>query len=234
MSPCGVRVAMCLALAMSGCVVDVVLARERDGASEQDATSDPSQLRVEGEIIASLGLDEASGDDPTETRFALRLFSGNQRIMDATVTLESSLGTLTMSTHNAQYSATQRGYATQYTVVVTRPMSTARWVIVGPEAHRIVQPVREARVRAMTELPVRWEPAGMAETSVSTEHMPETPTGDTGTFVVPASALVGAPADPVDDKVMVRRTRVVTPMGAALGSSIRVSLRAERAFVITP
>jgi hypothetical protein len=227
-------------VASMGCAQDAVIARERDGATSDGASTRPdgalSATLVTGEFIASLERDEASGEDRGETRFALRASVAGRALTEARVTVESALGLVSLSSSGGQFTGSQRGYADAYTLVIAVNAEGAelRQVVRGPVAHRIELPMEGARVRASTALEVRWAPFGAAEASIETERMAETPVSDTGMFTVPAAALVGEVGRESEDRVRVRRTGVVVLDGAAAGSSVRVSVRRDARFVIEP
>jgi hypothetical protein len=224
------------ALALGACVQDAVLARARDGAGS-DAADDGARdglPRVEGDIIASVEVESAGLEPSVEVRFSLRVSVEGGALSDASVSVESSLGTVTLSPSDGRFIGAQRGYAQRYALVLRAQGREWRASLSGPAAHRVEQPAPGQRVRAGAPLAVRWSPSGAAEASVETEQLSETPVADTGSFEVPASALAGASDRSTEDRVRVTRVDTAALAGFGAGSRLRVVVRYESPFVIEP
>jgi hypothetical protein len=242
-----------VALGMSACVQDVVLARPRDvdaAATDADTDADTvgtdadtdSEARdvavigpvVTGALIATFDRAEESEPDRGETRFSFRWIDPGRAGSAGRLTVESSAGVAELPLTDGQYTGAQRGYADVYTLVMAYEGAVERYTVRSLRPHRIEAPSLGARVRPATPLEVRWEPAGAPSATLASNGLPETPVRDTGRFVLPATALMGAIGRSTEDTVRVRRAADVTVLGAAPGSTVRVVVLRASPFVVDP
>lgn len=232
MIPRSIAGVLIVCASMFGCLQDAIVARGRDAQTDavDGERRERSALKVEGEVVASLGTDGVSGD--TQVRFAVRVTRSGESTT-AQVFVESTLGTVELSERDGQYVGSQSEYATRYALRVVMDGVEVRSAFVGPAAHSITQPAARSMVTANTALAVAWAPTGATEATVETEDFAETPVRDTGAFSVPASAIVGEAGRESDDRVRVRRTDTVTLPEFAEESRVRVSVVRENRFTVT-
>jgi hypothetical protein len=81
-------------------------------------------------------------------------------------------------------------------------------------------------------LTVSWSPSGAQSATIETSRLSEMPIPDTGSYVVPASALTGEPGQLETDRARVRRRSAVPVPGATTDSSITFEVRNDIGFVV--
>lgn len=220
-----------LCVGASACVQDAIVARGRDAQTDASDGSlrERSAIKIEGEVLASLGTDGVSGD--TQVRFAMRL-SRSGSSATAQVFVESTAGNVELAERDGQYVGSQSEYAGRYVLRVVADGVEVRAAFAGPAAHLISQPAARAIVSPNTALSVTWAPSGASEATVETEDFAETPVRDTGAFSVPAAAIVGEMGRESEDRVRVRRTDTVPLVEFAEESRVRVSVVRENRFTV--
>ena len=222
----------------SACLQDAIVARSRDGAIEPDASerdgrgadgSVPSDLRVEGEILAHFERDNEATE--SEVRCALRLSRAGAAVSDAVVQLEASgASTTTLAARDGQYVASLTGYPRTYTLLVRTGGEERRATLVGPIAHRIELPSYGAVIRAGAALTVRWSPSMAAEASIEAAAFAESPVADTGTFVIPAASLAGEAGRLTEERLRVRRGEWAVPEGFSSDSRVHIVVSRDHRF----
>lgn len=219
-------------LSYSACLHDAIIARGRDASSDvSDDDGGPVEtVKIEGDIIANFEAESEASEG--EVRCSLRLSRAGQPVTDAAVSLESTAAPITLALRDGQYSGSQTGYATQYAVVVRVDGVELRAPLVGPVLHNIDAPRSNDVVRANTALTVRWSPFGAAEATIEAARFSETPVPDTGSFVIPATAITAMPGRVTEERIRVRRAESFVPSGFADGSRIRVVVVRDGRFSI--
>src|SRR5687768_8739297 len=197
----------------------VVAACGSDGASDNPGTG-TGTLTVQAQIRSVAELPNRTNTDEFYSGFEVVVLRGQEPVTDATVTITSSRGAVTLDpqAYGTGYDGWQEGYARVYTVdVVAGEDSVTGVTIVGPDLHVFTSPGDEP-VPADQDLTLEWTRDEAAEeASLSTNLMEDHAVDDTGASVIPAEFLADG-VDSYGDRPVLRRENRLIPGGAADGS----------------
>ncbi|RMH41229.1 MAG: hypothetical protein D6689_11600 [Deltaproteobacteria bacterium] len=207
------------------------------GGSGDDLGSGTQTLVVTAAIEADNQIPNATDVNDFTTSFDVRVRRAGQDVADATVTVTSAAGAVTLAySGDGRYRGAQVGYHEVYRLdVVAGDDDVTGARVDGPDIHVITAPQPGALVPRSADLVVEWardETAEVAE--IETKEMDKVAIDDTGTFTVPAAILNQDDSEIKDDEVRIWRTNRLSPAGGAGGSSLSVTVRNEIDVLVAP
>lgn len=222
---------------VSVCLVGVVGAcgtsSPFDPGSGDSTGSGTGTLVVNGNASAQPNVPSATGPSDFVTDFSVQMTLNNVVITTGTVTMTSSSGAVTLTFHPSQsggaWEGTAAGYDEVYQLDVISGPDTVRGVRVdGPDIHTFSAPLAGAVVDSSVALPLAWNrrsPADAAVLRVSDGHGGDGITiADTGSYMMASASLSSSKDRAQTNTIRLRRTNRVTPVGAAGGSQLSVSI----------
>lgn len=224
-------------------LMSILLACGGGGGTQPSVTrtgDGSSTLRVSARFSASPSGGEEARDEQAmnvDLEVDVRDAAGDD-VTGATVVVDTEFGTVTLTEGGCgrRYCGRQVGYASVYRLSVTRGADRLDGVAVsGPSFHSIVEPTLGATASAAAPLVVRWAPAGDADrVRIETREFERELAEDTGAFEIPAGNLRSDADDPEDERVRVRRERLVTLTGGLSGSTMEIAVRNGMSFFGVP
>jgi hypothetical protein len=194
-------------------------------------------LLIDAEAAARPLVPNASKQQDFTTEFRIRIDRGGTPVTTGTVTVESSVGSVDLTYTDAnRWAGAQPGYAEVYRINVK---SGADFVsdlrVDGPSLHWFTAPTPGATVDTKMPVNVTWARGESAETAVlNTNMIEQVAVTDTGSFAIPIGGFKSKRDGVEQDRIRLDRSQRVTPMGALVGSAMRVTVRNEISVLVAP
>lgn len=228
------RTILMTSFALIGCSGDPLA----PGAGDDPGTG-TGTLRVDADIEAEAVVGNSADASQYTTQFTVRLRRGDVPVTAGVVSVTSLGGTVPLAFDpgdGGRWRGAQNGYFEVYQLDAESDSDYVRGVVVdGPDLHVITSPTSGASLDATQTVMVRWsadEPADNA--SIKTKKLEMTTVADTGEYALVAGALKSKDDGVEQERIEVRRSDVVSPAGAMVGSTATVRLRNQIDVVVMP
>ncbi len=196
-------------------------------------------LLINADVVATPLVPNASKATDFNTSFSVEIRKGGQDVIADSVVVVSDAGMVTLlpdNQGNQRWRGAQSGYYEIYRLTIEAGADNVRDVQVdGPALHYFSAPLPGATVDATMPLVVTWkrsEPATVI--TVDTRQLDSVAISDTGTYTIPVGGLKSKPDQTEQERVRIDRAERITPLGAVVGSDVRVMVHNEIELVVAP
>lgn len=195
-------------------------------------------LAIEGNATAEPIINNAMGVAGFTTDVELRITRGDgSSVTQGTVELESSAGVFALAYDTAEnrWRGTQNGYLEVYELNITSGDDNIVGVRVdGPDIHHFTAPAQGAVVDSTMPLEVTWDRGEMADMARIRTREFDVEIVDNEAYTLAANTLRSEQDKSEEEELDLVRSNLITPAGAAAGSSFRVSIRNRIDLVVQP
>lgn len=194
-------------------------------------------LLVDGSASADPTIDNAVEASNFTTDFSVRVTRDGVDVVDGVVEVRSTAGAVALlyDTATNRWRGAQAGYFETYQLAVTNGLDFVDGVRVdGPDIHSFSSPTKGATVDSKVPLDVVWARGETADAATLRTREIDVSIADAGTYSIAANSLRAKPDQPEDERLELVRSQRITPAGAVVGSSWRVSIRNKLALVVRP
>lgn len=226
------RAALAAGLLLGGCGSDGV------GDGGNDLGSGTQTLTVQATVEAESVVPNGDTDNDFATSFEVRVRRGDVDVPDATVVIESTAGTVTLTWQGdgEHYRGSQVGYHEVYALDVDAGDDHVHGVqLDGPDLHVFTKPDASAPIDATLPLEVTWSRDEQAEVAgIKTRETDRLTIADTGLFTISPGDLESSPDQTEEEEIRVWRANQLAPAGGAGGSSFEVRIENYVDLVVAP
>lgn len=202
-----------------------------------DPGTGTNTLTIEGNATAEPTVSNASESTSFTTEVEIRISRNGVDVTEGTVEVESVDGVfaLTYDTSQNRWRGVQNGYFEVYQLDVTSGDDTIVGVrIDGPDIHSFTAPLQGATVDSTMPLDVAWDRDEKADLARFSTREFEVEISDTGSYTLAAATLRSEQDKAEEEEIDLVRSNLITPAGAAAGSSFRVGVRNRIDLVVQP
>jgi hypothetical protein len=199
-----------------------------DPGAGNDGGSGTKTLTVVGSARAEANLVNAQNFGEFTTRFDVHCTLNGIDVTAAAVTMTSTSGVVTL-THdgNGDWVGTSPAFDEVYILDITAGADTVTGVRVdGPDIHTFTAPTAGASVDSTMPLDIAWSRDDTADTAAIRTGILDQGLSitDSGAYQLPAGSLRAERDQVRENSIRITRTNRVTPVGAAGGSEMSVSI----------
>lgn len=202
-----------------------------------DPGTGTNTLSIEGNATAEPTVSNASDANSFTTEVEIRISRNGSDVTEGTVEVESIDGVfaLAFDTSRNRWRGVQNGYFEVYQLDITSGDDNILGVrIDGPDIHSFTAPMQGATVDSTMPLDVAWSRDEKADAARFSTREFDVEISDTGTYTLAASTLRSEQDKAEEEEIDLVRSNLITPAGAAAGSSFRVGVRNHIDLVVQP
>jgi hypothetical protein len=202
-----------------------------------DPGTGTNTLSIEGNATAEPSVSNATDPNSFTTEVEIRISLNGTDVTQGTVEVESVEGVFALAYDTSQnrWRGVQNGYFEVYQLDITSGADNIEGVrIDGPDIHSFTAPMQGATVDSTLPLDVTWTRDEKADAARFSTREFDVDIADTESYTLAATTLRSEQDKAEEEEIELVRSNLITPAGAAAGSSFRVSVRNHIDLVVQP